>query len=72
MIAKEYGRPIYRYSTDSPLKITTGDLECLALFAEQIAGAIEAIPSAGARVGEIVSEAHATLDRLRRLETATA
>ena len=72
VIAKEYGRPIYRYSTDSPLKITTGDLECLALFAEQIAGAIEAIPSAGARVGEIVSEVHATLDRLRRLETATA
>ena len=71
-IAKERGRPIYKYSTDSPLRITTGDLESLALFAGQIAGAIETIPSAGARVGEIVSEAHATLDRLRRPETATA
>lgn len=71
-IAKEDGRPIYRFSTDSPLRITTGDLECLALFAGQIAGGIETIPSAGARVGEIVSEAHATLDRLRRLNTAIA
>ena len=50
-IANENGRPIYKFSTDSPLRITTGDLECLALFAGQVAGAIETIPSAGAWVG---------------------
>jgi nitronate monooxygenase len=40
-IAEEDGRPIYKFSTDSPLRTTTGNLECLALFAGQIAGAIE-------------------------------
>lgn len=69
-IANESGRPIYKFSTDSPLRITTGDLECLALFAGQVAGAIETIPSAGARVGEIVCVALATLERLRRVGMA--
>jgi nitronate monooxygenase len=70
-IADEDGRPIYKFSTDSPLRTTTGNLECLALFAGQIAGAIETIPSAGARVGEIVSAARATLERLQRVRAAT-
>ena len=52
-VADEDGRPIYKFSTDSPLRTTTGNLECLSLFAGQIAGAIETIPSAG----EIVSAA---------------
>jgi nitronate monooxygenase len=70
-IADEDGRPIYEFSTDSPLRTTTGNLECLALFSGQIAGAIETIPSAGGRVGEIVSAARATLERLQRVGTAT-
>ena len=70
-VADEDGRPIYKFSTDSPLRTTTGNLECLALFAGQIAGAVETIPSAGARVGEIVSAARATLERLQRVGTAT-
>ena len=70
-IADEDGRLIYKFSTDSPLRTTTGNLECLALFAGQIAGAIETIPSAGGRVGEIVSAARATLERLQRVGTAT-
>lgn len=70
-VADEDGRPIYKFSTDSPLRTTTGNLECLALFAGQIAGAVETIPSAGARVGEIVSAARATLQRLQRVGTAT-
>jgi nitronate monooxygenase len=64
-IADEEGRPIYKFSTDSPLRITTGDLECLALFAGQVVGEIETIPSAGARVSAIVTAACATLARLR-------
>ena len=70
-VADEDGRPIYKFSTDSPLRTTTGNLECLALFAGQIAGAVETIPSAGARVGEIVSAARATLERLQCVGTAT-
>lgn len=71
-IAEEGGRPIYKFSTDSPLRTTTGNLECLALFAGQVAGEIETIPSASARVGEIVSAALTTLERLQRVGTATA
>ena len=72
VIADEGGRPIYKFSTDSPLRTTTGELECLSLFAGQVVGEIETIPSAGERVGEIVSAARATLDRLRRGVTAIA
>ena len=60
-IADEDGRPIYKFSTNSPLRTTTGNLECLALFAGQVAGEIETIPSAGARVAEIVAAACAEL-----------
>jgi nitronate monooxygenase len=63
-IAYEDGRPIYKFSTDSPLRSTTGDLECLALFAGQVVGEIETIPSAGARISEMVTAARATLSRL--------
>jgi hypothetical protein len=42
-----------------------GDLECLALFAGQVAGAIDTTPRADERVDEIVSAARATLDRLQ-------
>jgi nitronate monooxygenase len=64
-IAEEEGRPIYKFSTDSPLRTTVGDLECLALFAGQVAGAIDTTPRADERVDEIVSAARATLDRLQ-------
>jgi nitronate monooxygenase len=63
-IADEDGRPIYKFSTDSPLRTTTGDLECLALFAGQVVGEIETIPSAGARISEMVTAARASLSRL--------
>jgi len=63
-VADEDGRPIYKFSTDSPLRITTGELECLALFAGQVVGEIETIPRAGARVSGIVTAARATLARL--------
>jgi len=64
-IAEDAGRPIYRYSTDSPLRTTQGDLEALAQFGGQVAGAIRDIPSAGDRVAEIVADARRTLARLR-------
>jgi nitronate monooxygenase len=63
-VANEDGRPIYKFSTDSPLRITTGNLECLALFAGQVVGEIDTIPSAAARISEMVTAARATLVRL--------
>lgn len=64
-IADEDGRPIYKFSTDSPLRTTTGDLDALALFAGEVAGTIESVPSAAARIAEIASSARATLERLK-------
>lgn len=60
-IAEEDGRPIFRYSTDSPLRATSGDLEALALFAGQIAGAIDTIADAGTVISNIVRDAEAIL-----------
>lgn len=67
VIADEDGRPIYKFSTDSPLRITTGDLASLALFAGQVVDAIGSVPSAGTRVAEIVSGARGTFERLRHV-----
>ncbi len=60
-IAEEEGRPIYLFSTDSPLRSMTGDLERLALFAGQAAGQIDNIPAAGELVASMVREAQSTL-----------
>lgn len=64
-VAEEDGRPIYRYSTDSPLRSTSGDLETLALFAGQIAGSIETIADAGTVIADIVRDAEAILRCLK-------
>jgi nitronate monooxygenase len=63
-VARDGGRPLYRFSTDSPLRTTTGDLEAMALYAGQVAGMIDDVPPAGRRVAEIVESARATLARL--------
>lgn len=56
-IALEGDRPIYRFSTDSPLRSTRGDLEKLALFAGQVAGEIDDVPSAAVRIERMMTEA---------------
>lgn len=63
-IGRDDGRPLYRFSTDSPLRTTTGDLEAMALFAGQSAASIHAVVPAAQRVAEIVEGARVTLDRL--------
>lgn len=66
-IAEEEGRPIYLYSTDSPLRSMTGTLERLAFFAGQVAGQIETREPAAGIIDRIMREAE---DVLRRFETA--
>ena len=56
-IGEEDGRPIYLFSTDSPLRKTTGDLEAMALYAGIGAGRISTVMSAEARVRAIAAEA---------------
>ena len=63
-IALEDDRPIYRYSTDSPLRNMRGELEQLALFAGQVAGEIDDIPTAAVRIERIMAEAAATIAAL--------
>jgi nitronate monooxygenase len=46
-IGDEEGRPIYLFSTDSPLRSMTGDFEAMALYAGTGVGSIGAIRPAG-------------------------
>ncbi|MGQ0656780.1 MAG: NAD(P)H-dependent flavin oxidoreductase [Chromatiales bacterium] len=60
-IGDEEGRPIYLFSTDSPLRTTTGDLEAMALYAGQGVGRITAVVPAAERLRSIVAEAEAAI-----------
>jgi nitronate monooxygenase len=53
-----------RYSTDSPLRTTTGDLEAMPLYAGQGASAINAVVPAKERVHQIAVDAAARLARI--------
>lgn len=60
-IGEEEGRPIYLFSTDSPLRSMTGDFAAMALYAgESVEGVTEIIP-AGERLRNILEEAKALL-----------
>lgn len=63
-VATDDGRPIYRYSTDSPLRSTVGDIEELALFGGQCCGLVTTLVPAARRIADIMHEAEATLRRL--------
>lgn len=63
-VAEEDGRPVYLWSTDSPLQSMSGDLERLAQFAGQVSGRIVDVPAAGQRVIDIVRETEAVLGKL--------
>lgn len=56
-VAWDGDQPRLRFSTDSPLRTTTGDLEAMALYAGQGVGAIRDIPPAGRRLAEMVAQA---------------
>ncbi|MCC7184163.1 MAG: nitronate monooxygenase [Rhodocyclaceae bacterium] len=61
VIGDEEGRPIYLFSTDSPLRSMTGDFEAMALYAGTGVGRIDAIVAAGERLARIVVETEALL-----------
>lgn len=72
VIADEEGRPIYKFSTDSPLRTTTGNLEALPSFAGQITGLISTVPRAEDLIGAIADSARQTLSRLERIQCGIA
>jgi nitronate monooxygenase len=65
-IAEDQGQPLLRYSTDSPMRHTTGALEEMALYAGQGAGLIRDVVPAAERLRRIVEEAEACLAAVRR------
>ena len=71
-IGEEEGRPIYLFSTDSPLRSMTGDFEAMALYAGQGVGRITAIEPAGERLRRIAAEAAAHLRLLNDTPVAVA
>lgn len=56
-IAREGDRPIYLFSTDSPLRNTVGDLEAMALYAGVGASRINDLPTAAERLRRVVADA---------------
>lgn len=64
IIAHEADRPLMRYSTDSPLRITTGDLEAMPNYAGQSAALITDLPTAAERIATILRDAQTALIRL--------
>lgn len=57
VIGDEEGRPIYLFSTDSPLRSMTGDFESMALYAGTGIGRITTITRAADRLAQIIAEA---------------
>lgn len=70
-IAEDAGRALMKFSTDSPLRSTSGDLEAMALFAGQSVSLIDTLPTAAERVTAIMTEAAAALARLNELTRLT-
>ena len=60
-IGDEAGRPVYLFSTDSPLRTTSGDLEAMALYAGQGVDRVTAVVPAAHRLRSIVAEAEGAL-----------
>lgn len=63
-IARDGDTPRLRYSTDSPMRTTTGALEEMALYAGQGAGAIRDVVPAAERLRRMVRDAGDCLARL--------
>jgi nitronate monooxygenase len=60
-IAMDNGQPLLRFSTDSPMRHTTGDLEAMALYAGEGVAAIHTVLPAADRLAQIVAEARRVL-----------
>lgn len=71
-IGAEGERPIYLFSTDSPLRSMTGDFEAMALYAGEGARRIDAIVPAAERVRAILAEARAALKEAQPLSNPQA
>lgn len=67
VIAHDDGRPIYRFSTDSPLRSTVGNLEEMALFAGESAALVNTESSVAEVIDRLLTEALAASSRIESL-----
>jgi len=63
VIAEDAGRPLMKYSTDSPLRTTHCNLEAMAAFAGQSVSLIDTTPTAAGRIAEILAQGQVSLAR---------
>ncbi|TVZ74150.1 nitronate monooxygenase [Rhizobium mongolense USDA 1844] len=68
VIARDGDDAVYRFSTHSPLRGMSGEMEPLALYAGQVCGQIKQVRPAGDVVRDMVNDARHALARLRSLE----
>jgi nitronate monooxygenase len=61
VIAVDDGNPVHRYDTNSPLRMTSGDLEAMALYAGDGVARVDAIEPAGEIVERMMAEAIAAI-----------
>jgi nitronate monooxygenase len=66
-IGEDAGQPILKFSTHSPLRTTTGDLEKMPPFAGEGAGRVNKARSAAQVIADMMAEAEASLDRLEAM-----
>jgi len=73
-IAWDEELPRFRYSTDSPLRTTTGNLEAMAIYCGQGADGIYEVAPAGDRLADIAREAgeHLTSSARQRIREVTS
>jgi nitronate monooxygenase len=64
VIGHDDGRPLYLFSTDSPLRSTTGELERMALFAGESSALVNARTSAAEVIERMIGEARAAQHRI--------
>jgi len=61
VIAEEDGWPLYRYGTASPLRVTTGNLEAMALYAGDGVARVKAIRPAAEIIESMMADTIATI-----------
>lgn len=71
-IGRQDDGPVYLFSTDSPLRDATGDIEDMAIYAGQSCGQIHDLCGAADRLRQMISDAEHCLRRLQEPAASTA
>jgi nitronate monooxygenase len=70
VIGQQDNSPVYLFSTDSPLRDASGEIDDMAIYAGQSCGQIQNICSAAERVKKLIEQATLCLERLQPAATS--